>query len=364
MAPTEILANQQYENAIKTFSSTGISIEKLSSKTDNKNKIVKDLSDGKINLIIGTHSLFQKKIKFKKLGLVVIDEQHKFGVKQRLLLAKKGGRDCDVLLMSATPIPRTMMMSSYGDMDVSKLTEKPHDRKKIITLIKPEKKIHEIIPLLKKQIQFDKQIFWVCPLIEESKRLKFSSATKKFNNIKNIFPNQVGLIHGNLDEKDKRIVIDNFINKKIKILVSTTVIEVGIDIPNATTIIIEDANKFGLSQLHQLRGRVGRGKNESMCILLYKQNLSENAKKRLKILKSTNDGFVIAEEDLKLRGHGDLLGYQQSGLKSFKYADPIHHKDLFLLAENEIKKCKPENILEFKNLLKLYDKVEIVTDVV
>ena len=364
MAPTEILANQQYENALKTFSNTGITIEKLSSKTDNKKRIIKDLSDGKINLIIGTHSLFQKKIKFKKLGLVIIDEQHKFGVKQRLLLAKKGGNDCDVLLMSATPIPRTMMMSSYGDMDVSKLTEKPQDRKKIITLIKPEKKINEIIPLLKKQIQLDNQIFWVCPLIEESKKLKFSSATEKFKYIKKIFPNQVGLIHGNLNEKEKKIVIDNFINKKIKILVSTTVIEVGIDIPNANTIIIEDANKFGLSQLHQLRGRVGRGKNESMCILLYKQNLSENAKKRLRILKSTNDGFVIAEEDLKLRGHGDLLGYQQSGLKSFKYADPIHHKDLFSLAEDEIKKCKPDNILEFKNLLKLYDKVEIVTDVV
>ena len=256
------------------------------------------------------------------------------------------------------------MMSSYGDMDVSKLTEKPQDRKKIITLIKPEKKINEIIPLLKKQIQLNNQIYWVCPLIEESKKLKFSSVTEKFKYIKKIFPNQVGLIHGNLNEKEKKIVIDNFINKKIKILVSTTVIEVGIDIPNANTIIIEDANKFGLSQLHQLRGRVGRGKNESMCILLYKQNLSENAKKRLRILKSTNDGFVIAEEDLKLRGHGDLLGYQQSGLKSFKYADPIHHKDLFSLAEDEIKKCKPDNILEFKNLLKLYDKVEIVTDVV
>mgnify|MGYP001300755011 CR=1 FL=1 len=366
MSPTEILAKQHFELVKKIFNKINFEIDFLTGKTEFKKRkqILANLSNGKTKLLIGTHALFQKKINFKKLGLVVIDEQHKFGVKQRSDLAKKGGANCDVLLMSATPIPRTMMMSLYGDMDISKITEKPAKRKKIITLSKPEKKINEIIPLLKKQIQLNNQIYWVCPLIEESKKLKFSSVTEKFKYIKKIFPNQVGLIHGNLNEKEKKIVIDNFINKKIKILVSTTVIEVGIDIPNANTIIIEDANKFGLSQLHQLRGRVGRGKNESMCILLYKQNLSENAKKRLRILKSTNDGFVIAEEDLKLRGHGDLLGYQQSGLKSFKYADPIHHKDLFSLAEEEIKKCKPNNIIEFKNLLKLYDKVEIVTDVV
>jgi len=278
-------------------------------------------------------------------------------------LAKKGGKNCDVLLMSATPIPRTMMMSIYGDMDISKLTEKPKHRKEIMTLIKPEKKINEIIPLLKKQIGVGNQIFWVCPLIEESKKLNYSSAVAKFNEIKKIFPNQVGLIHGNLDEKEKNLVLNNFINKKINILVSTTVIEVGIDIPSANTILIENSNKFGLSQLHQLRGRVGRGKNESICILLYKDNLSENAKKRLKILKSTNDGFIIAEEDLKLRGHGDLLGYQQSGIKNFRFADPIHHKDLFFLAEEEIKKSNPENVEYFKNLLKLYDKAEVITEV-
>ena len=224
--------------------------------------------------------------------------------------------------------------------------------------------MHEIIPLLKKQININNQIFWVCPLIEESKKLNYSSAVNKFNSVKKIFPNQVGLIHGSLDEKEKNLVINNFINKKINILVSTTVIEVGIDIPSANTILIENANKFGLSQLHQLRGRVGRGKNKSICILLYKDNLSENAKKRLRILKSTNDGFKIAEEDLKLRGHGDLLGYQQSGIKNFKFADPIHHKDLFFLAEEEIKKSNPKNIGYFKNLLKLYDKAEVVTDVV
>ncbi len=364
MAPTEILSKQQYVQTKKLFKFLNINIEMLTSKTSNKKKIIESLSKGKIDLIIGTHSLFQKQIKFKNLGLVIIDEQHKFGVKQRMALAKKGGRNCDVLLMSATPIPRTMMMSVYGDMDISKLTEKPQQRKEIITLVKPEKKIDEVIPLLKKQISKNNQIFWVCPLIEESKKLNYSSAVNKFNSIKKIFPDQVALIHGNLNEKEKSLVINDFINKKINILVSTTVIEVGIDIPNANTILIEDSNKFGLSQLHQLRGRVGRGKEESICILLYKDNLSENAKKRLKILKSTNDGFKIAEEDLKLRGHGDLLGYQQSGIKNFKFADPIHHKDLFFLAEEEIKKSNPEKITDFKILLKLYDKAEVVADIV
>ena len=364
MAPTEILSKQQYVQTKKLFKLLNINVEMLTSKTSNKKKIIESLSKGKIDLIIGTHSLFQKKIKFKNLGLVIIDEQHKFGVKQRMALAKKGGRNCDVLLMSATPIPRTMMMSVYGDMDISKLTEKPQQRKEITTLVKPEKKIDEVIPLLKKQISKNNQIFWVCPLIEESKKLNYSSAVNKFNLIKKIFPDQVALIHGNLNEKEKSLVINDFINKKINILVSTTVIEVGIDIPNANTILIEDSNKFGLSQLHQLRGRVGRGKEESICILLYKNNLSENAKKRLKILKSTNDGFKIAEEDLKLRGHGDLLGYQQSGIKNFKFADPIHHKDLFFLAEEEIKKSNPEKIIDFEVLLKLYDKAEVVTDIV
>ena len=363
MAPTEILSKQQYLQAKKLFGLTNIKVEILTGKTSNKKIILENLSKGKIDLIIGTHSLFQKQIKFKNLGLIIIDEQHKFGVKQRMALAKKGGSNCDVLLMSATPIPRTMMMSIYGDMDISRLTEKPEQRKEVRTFVKPEKKIHEIIPLLKKQISKNNQIFWVCPLIEESKKLNYSSAVNKFNSVKKIFPNQVGLIHGSLDEKEKNLVINSFINKKIKILVSTTVIEVGIDIPSANTILVENSNKFGLSQLHQLRGRVGRGKEESVCILLYKDNLSENAKKRLKILKSTNDGFKIAEEDLRLRGHGDLLGYQQSGIKNFKFADPIHHKDLFFLAEEEIVKNNQKNIIDFKNLLKLYDKAEVVTEV-
>ncbi len=363
MAPTEILAKQHFTLALKIFQNTNFKIEFLTGKTESKHrkKILNELEEGQIDLIIGTHSLFQKRIKFKKLGLVVIDEQHKFGVKQRSELAKKGGDNCDVLLMSATPIPRTMMMSLYGDMDISKITEKPSSRKKIITLSKPEKKISELWPFIKKQLNNENQIFWVCPLIEESSFLDYSSAKKKFDSINKIFPNKVGLIHGTLNKDEKENILNKFLNKKILILVSTTVIEVGIDFPNANLIIIENANKFGLSQLHQLRGRVGRGIKQGTCILLFKDSLSKNAIKRIKILKQSDDGFFIAEEDLKLRGFGDLIGYQQSGLKNFRFADPVIHEDLFHLAETYIKNVG-ENInhRKYSFLLKLFDKADII----
>ena len=365
MAPTEILAQQHYKLAIKLFKNSNINIELFTGKTDfNKKKhILSDLQNGKINLLFGTHALFQNKIKFLNLGFVIIDEQHKFGVNQRIKLAKKGGKNCDLLLISATPIPRTMMLSFFGDMDISRLNEKPKYRKKIITLIKPEKKLDEILPLLKKEISLERQIFWVCPLIDISSNLNYTSAKKKFEQVNKLFPNQVGLIHGGINKNIKNKVLQDFLTKKIKILVSTTVIEVGIDFPSANTIIIEDSNKFGLSQLHQLRGRVGRGNTESICILLYKNNLSKNARERLKILRSTNDGFVIAEKDLQLRGFGDILGFQQSGIKNFKFADPLHHKDLFLLAEKEVKKLEKFNFKKFENLLKLHDKADIISEI-
>ena len=365
MAPTEILANQHYQLAKKLFKGTNVTLNILTGKTNykEKNKILSMLENKDINFIFGTHSLFQNKIKFSNLGLIIIDEQHKFGVNQRLKLAKKGGKNCDLLLMSATPIPRTMMLSFFGDMDISRLKEKPKNRHEILTLVKPERKIDEIWPLLKNEISMDRQIFWICPLIDESKTLNYSSVKKKFDQINKIFPSQVGLIHGNLNKEEKNIILNKFLNKKIKILVSTTVIEVGIDFPDANTIVIEDSNKFGLSQLHQLRGRVGRGKNKSICILLYKNNLSAKAKERLKILRSTNDGFEIAEKDMSLRGYGDILGFQQSGIKNFKFADPIHHKDLFFLAEKNIKKIEGENFKKYENLLKLYDRAEIIHEI-
>jgi ATP-dependent DNA helicase RecG len=363
MGPTEILAKQHYNLAKKIYKNLNLKIIFLSGKTETKYKkeVLKNLENGEINLLIGTHALFQKKIIFKKLGLVVIDEQHKFGVKQRSQLAKKGGNNCDVLLMSATPIPRTMMMSLYGDMDVSKITEKPAKRKKIITLSKPEKKINELWPFIKNQIIDQNQIFWVCPLIEESKFLDYSSAKKKYDLINKKFPNKVGLIHGALEKKEKENVLKKFLNKDLSILVSTTVIEVGIDFPNANLIIVENANKFGLAQLHQLRGRVGRGEKQGRCILLFKEGLSKNAIKRIKILKESDDGFFIAEEDLKLRGFGDLIGYQQSGVKNFRFADPIIHEDLFKLAEKYVQNNQEYiNENKYSFLLKLFDKAEII----
>jgi len=362
MAPTEILAKQHYELSKKIFKNN-IKIEFLTGKTEHKSRkhIMSKLKNGDIDLLIGTHALFQKKIDFKKLGLVVIDEQHKFGVKQRSDLSQKGGNNCDVLLMSATPIPRTMMMSLYGDMDVSKINEKPAKRKKIVTLSKPEKKINEIWPFIKKQINEDNQVFWVCPLIEESAFLDYSSAKKKFELINKKFPNKVGLIHGALEKEDKENILKKFLKKEISILVSTTVIEVGIDFPNANLIIIENANKFGLAQLHQLRGRVGRGEKQGTCILLFKDGLTKNAIKRIKILKSSDDGFFIAEEDLKLRGFGDLIGYQQSGIKNFRFADPVIHGDLFKLAEKYVIDNREEiNQNKYSFLLKLFDKAEVI----
>ena len=278
MAPTEILAKQHFDLAKKIFKSTNINIEFLSGNTKLREKkiIQKNLLSGKINFLIGTHALFQKNILFNNLGLAIIDEQHKFGVKQRIELSNKGGNDCDILLMSATPIPRTLVMTVYGDMDVSRLIEKPANRKNIITLSKPEEKIEEILLFIKKQIQNGSQIFWVCPLIEESKKLDFSAAVKKYNSLSKRFLNKVGLVHGALKKDEKNEILNQFLKKKIDILVSTTVIEVGIDFLNANVIIIENSNKFGLSQLHQLRGRVGRGTKQGTCILLYKKNLSEN----------------------------------------------------------------------------------------
>ena len=365
MSPTEILAKQHYDLAKKICKGFDSKIEFLTGKTEYKKrkKILFDLLNGKIKFLIGTHSLFQKKINFNKLGLVVIDEQHKFGVKQRSDLAIKGGNNCDVLLMSATPIPRTMMMSLYGDMDISKITEKPSQRKKIITLSKPENKIDELWPFIKKEIEINNQVFWVCPLIEDSAFLNYSSAKKKFETVNQKFRNKVGLIHGSLEKEEKEQILKKFLEKKISILVSTTVIEVGIDFPNANLIIIENANKFGLAQLHQLRGRVGRGVKQGTCILLFKDGLSKNAIKRIKILKESDDGFFIAEEDLKLRGFGDLIGYQQSGIKNFRFADPVHHVDLFDLADNFVKNIKEEiNQKKYSFLLKLFDRAEIINN--
>ncbi len=366
MAPTEILARQHYNLANEIFPNN-IKIELISGKSNYKNKklILEKLKSNKIDIIFGTHAVFQKKVGYKKLGLIIIDEQHKFGVNQRKKLSDKGGDECDVLLMTATPIPRTLTMTMYGDMDLSIIKEKPKSRKPIKTYSKLESKIDDVLKFIEKEINSGNQIFWVCPLIEESKKLDHTSAVNKFEFLKKLFPNQVLLLHGKTEINEKEKILNNFQKNKFKILVSTTIIEVGIDFPNANVIIIENANKFGLSQLHQLRGRVGRGDKDSTCILMFKSNLSENAKKRINILKQSNDGFFISEEDMKIRGFGDILGFKQSGIKNFKLADPVHNSDLFLLAEKEIKRIEQtnEDISKFKPLIKLYDRADIINDI-
>ena len=367
MAPTEILAKQHFTLAKKIFNQN-LKIEILSSKSvyKDKKKIIDGLTNNKIDIIFGTHAIFQQKIKFKKLGLIIIDEQHKFGVNQRKKLSDKGGNNCDVLLMSATPIPRTLTMTIYGDMDLSIIKQKPKYRKEVKTYTKLETKIDEVLKFIQREIKNNCQVFWVCPLIDESKKLDHSSAIKKYEFLNKKFPKQVALLHGKTNNEEKEKILNKFLNQKYKILVSTTIIEVGIDFPNANAIIVENSNKFGLSQLHQLRGRVGRGEKQANCILMFKSSLSENAKKRLNILKNSTDGFEISEEDMKLRGYGDILGFKQSGIKMFKLADPVHNSQLFDLAKNKIKQIEKDNedIGKYRTLIKLYDQADIINDII
>ena len=367
MAPTEILATQHYNFILDNFKKY-CKVELLTSNTEytKRKQILSELSNNKIDVLIGTHSLFQNKLTYFNLGLIIIDEQHKFGVNQRKKLSDKGGNNCDVLVMSATPIPRTMMMAIYGDMDISLIKTKPKNRKPVKTYSKNEKKIADVIKFAKKEIANKNQIFWVCPLINVSKKIGHESAIEKYKSLKAIFKNKVDIIHGSMDKNQKDLVLKRFNDKDIDILVSTTVIEVGIDFPNANVIIIENANKYGLSQLHQLRGRVGRGNKQATCILIFKSNLSKNAQKRITVLKNNNDGFKIAEEDLKIRGYGDILGFKQSGMKKYNLADPLQHKDLFDLAEIQINKIEKNNFNfeKYNKLIKLYDKVSVINDTI
>ena len=364
MCPTEILATQHL-NLIKSLTKEqNINVEILSSGINKKRQIEikKEVLEGKINFLIGTHSLFQETVSFSNLGLIIIDEQHKFGVKQRISLSDKGGENCDVLLMSATPIPRTLILSTYGDMDISTLKEKPFKKTTIITNIIPENKIPDLINLIKKKIESKQQIYWICPLIEESKKVNLTPVLERFKYLTKYFPENVIVMHGNLKNEEKNIVMKNFLEKKFSILISTTVVEVGVDNPNANMIIIENSERFGLAQLHQLRGRVGRGIENGECILVYSKSISENGKKRLKILKESNDGFYISEQDLKLRGFGDIIGYKQSGQKDFIVADPMYHSHLFELAKQETDFYTQANfsLEKFNVLLKFFKKDKIL----
>ena len=365
MVPTEILANQHYVSFKELISKENLKIDILTGKTSKADKevIYSNIRNGKTNIVIGTHALFQEEVNFKNLGFVAIDEQHKFGVHQRLLLTSKNEEmPPDVLLMTATPIPRTLELTTYGSMSVSKITEKPKGRQNIITAAKPTNKINETIKSLKKTIDNDNQVYWVCPLIEESEKIDLAAAEKRYENLKKYYPNDVLLVHGRMKPEEREIIMEEFRSGRKKILVSTTVIEVGIDIPDATVMIIEHSERFGLSQLHQLRGRVGRGKNQSSCLLLYQTPLGENAKKRIKTLRETNDGFIIAEQDLLLRGSGEVLGTRQSGFHIFKIANLNENKDLLEIANENAKKIVDKNLLSenknYKQMLKLFSKDE------
>jgi len=338
MAPTEILARQHAQSFAPWLDAAGIPHVILTGRDKGKARaqILSQIADGSAKVVIGTHSLFQEGVEFHDLGLAVIDEQHRFGVHQRLQLSAKG-RGTDVLVMTATPIPRTLTLTAYGDMEVSRLDEKPPGRKPIDTRLVPLQKADEMIDGVARQLDTGACIYWVCPLVEESEFIDLQAAEERYDILKTRFGNIVGLLHGKMKSDEKDAVMERFARGELKILVSTTVIEVGVNVPEATVMVIEHAERFGLAQLHQLRGRVGRGGTKSYCFLLYGEALSLAGKERLKIMRDTEDGFIIAEKDLELRGGGEILGTRQSGLPVFKLADLQAHGDLLAAARDDTK---------------------------
>ena len=375
MVPTDILANQHYETITRSLAELGIEVALLtgSTKKTERTRILAGLMQNKIQILIGTHALFQKTVEFQALQLVVIDEQHRFGVEQRLSLMDKG-KNCDALVMSATPIPRTLALTAYGDMDISILKGKPQGKLPIQTMTASLSRISEVTASIKRKIDKNEQVFWVCPMSEvaledaegnqvESEAGELAAVMDRYQDLASQFSSElVGLIHGKLSSAEKDAVMADFASGKTKILVATTVIEVGIDIPQATLLIVENAERFGLAQLHQLRGRVGRGAGKSECILLFGKIVSEAGRERLKTMRESEDGFYIAEQDLKLRGGGDILGSKQSGLPEFRLANLDYHQDLLLeahrLAErilSQDSKLRSEEHQNLRLLLSLFD---------
>jgi ATP-dependent DNA helicase RecG len=348
LAPTEILANQHFNSIKELLNDLDISINLLTGSTrQSERKIIhNNLISGKINILVGTHAILEDIVKFKNLGLSIIDEQHRFGVAQRAKLWKKNNPPPHVLVMTATPIPRTLAMSLYGDLDISTIKELPPGRKKVKTVHKYDKNRLSVFNFLKKQIKMGRQVYLVYPLINESEKLDYKDLMDGYESIVREFPipnYQVSIVHGKMSSKDKEFEMNRFINNQTQILVSTTVIEVGVNVPNASVMVIESAERFGLSQLHQLRGRVGRGSDESYCILMTKDKLSEDSKTRIETMVKTSDGFQLAEVDLKLRGPGDLLGTKQSGVIKFKLADIIYDSDILMKAREAAFKILKED---------------------
>ncbi len=337
MAPTEILARQHAETITPLAKHAGTEVVLLTGRDKGKTRetILSHIKAGTAAIIIGTHALFQDDVIFHELAFVVIDEQHRFGVHQRLALTGKG-KAVDILVMTATPIPRTLMLTAYGDMDTSRLLEKPIGRKPITTRAMPTSRLDDVCAGIKRSIADGALVYWVCPLVEESEKLDVAAAEKRYQHLQREFGTaHVGLVHGRMKGKKKDAVMESFKQGDIKILVATTVIEVGVDVPKATIMVIEHAERFGLAQLHQLRGRVGRGERESACLLIYGSPLNATAKKRIQIMRESDDGFRIAEEDLILRGAGEILGTRQSGLPEFHLADLSVHADLLATARRD-----------------------------
>lgn len=336
MAPTEILARQHFATLSKMAAPAGITMDVLTGRTKGKERdaILERIASGETRIVVGTHALFQDTVNYRELTLAVVDEQHRFGVHQRLRLTAKGISP-HMLVMTATPIPRTLVLAAFGDMDVSKLTEKPAGRKPIQTVTIPTERTDEIVDRLAAALKEGKKAYWICPLVEESEAIDVMSADERYQGLSKRFGRDVGLVHGRMNGAEKDAVMLAFKNGEIRLLVATTVVEVGVDVPDATIMVIEHAERFGLAQLHQLRGRVGRGDEASTCILLYKSPLGETGRARLSILRDSEDGFLIAEEDLKLRGEGELLGTRQSGTPGFRIASLEAHGDLLEIARKD-----------------------------
>jgi ATP-dependent DNA helicase RecG len=336
MAPTEILARQHLATIEPLAKAAGLRIVVLTGRERGKSRTsaLEALASGDAQLAVGTHALFQDDVEYKNLAVAVIDEQHRFGVHQRLTLASKG-HAVDVLVMTATPIPRTLMLTAYGDMDVSRLMEKPPGRQPIDTRALPLERLGDVTGAIGRAVKDGNKVYWVCPLVEESETLDVAAVEERHAHLQQMFGERVGVIHGRMKGAEKDKIMAAFAGKGLDILVATTVIEVGVDVPDATVMVVEHAERFGLAQLHQLRGRIGRGEKPSTCLLLYASPLTQTARQRLKVMRDTDDGFIIAEEDLKLRGAGELLGTRQSGMPEFLLADMQAHADLLAASRDD-----------------------------